>query len=332
MKFFVIASNSFTGAHFVNYLLEETNHEVIGVSRSPEYHPVLLPYKYSQKDWRERFRFYQLCVNKDLDHILNLIREWQPEYIVNLAAQGEVRNSWNWPEQWFETNTMATVRLSSALVELPFIKKYVTPSTPEVYGATGENIPEKHEYQPSTPYAVSKLAGDLHLQTLFHRYNFPVNFTRAANLYGIHQQLYRIIPRTIIYQKLGKKLQLHGGGKAVRSFIHARDVAHATYLVATKAPAGEVYHLSPKDESFTIADVVRLICDLRDYPFGEFVEMMDENFGQDARFSMSSEKIRTQLGWKPQVEFKEGVKEVSDWIDREWDIIKELPHDYIHKI
>ena len=89
-------------------------------------------------------------------------------------------------------------------------------------------VSENHNYFPSTPYAASKAAGDLHLITLFKRYNFPVVFTRAANVYGPGQQLYRIIPRTILSCLSGKPMKLHGGGKSTRSFIHIEDVVNAT--------------------------------------------------------------------------------------------------------
>jgi len=329
MKFFVLASNSFTGSHFVDHVLKNTDAEVVGISRSPEYNPVLLPYLY-RKEKSKRFTFYQLDVNNNLPDILGLVDRFKPDYVMNYSAQGEVRNSWKWPEQWYETNCMAVVRLTSELVKRDFIKKYVASSTPEVYGTTGTLIQENHTYQPSTPYAGSKLAGDLHLMTLFKRYGFPVNLTRAANLYGIHQQLYRIIPRTVIYVKSGKKIQLHGRGLAVRSFIHARDVAESTFKVCTQAQAGEVYHLAPQNESFTIAQVVKMICDKMRVKFEEATEMMDENFGQDALFSMSAEKIRKDLAWSPQVSFEDGVNEVIEWIESNWEVVKNLPHDYVH--
>ena len=95
--------------------------------------------------------------------------------------------------------------------------------------------------------------------TFFKNYQFPVVFTRAANVYGPGQQLYRIIPRTIFFIKLGRKLQLHGGGRSVRSFIHARDVAEGTLRVARQAPPGETYHFST-DLYLSIRELVERIC------------------------------------------------------------------------
>ena len=172
---------------------------------------------------------------------------------------------------------------------------------------------------------------DLHLFSLFKHYGFPVVFTRAANLYGIHQQLFRIIPRVAIYRKLGKKIELHGRGLTRRAFIHSRDVADCTWRAATVGTSGEVYHIAPDGEIMTIADVVRFICDELGDKFEDSVTLVDENFGQDGLFSMSAEKARTRLGWKPQVPFEAGVRETVSWISDNWDFIKAQPHDYVHQ-
>jgi dTDP-glucose 4,6-dehydratase len=329
-KVLVLGSNSFTGSHFINYLLEHTDTEIIGISRSSEYNSILLPYIY-KKNKSDRFTFFQLDINKDFEKIKDIINKKKPDVVINYSAQGEVRNSWNWPEQWFETNCMSVVKLGNFLKDKPFLKKYVSISTPEVYGSTEKNIIENFNFYPSTPYAASKLSGDLFLFTLFKKQNFPVVMTRSANVYGIHQQLYRIIPRTIIYLKLGKKIQLHGDGKAVRSFIHVRDVADATWKIITKGNNGAVYHLSPEENEISIKELVKMICDMMDFDFETSVEMINENFGQDAMYSLNSEKIRKELSWQDKISLKEGIKEMITWIEDNFDEIKNMPLDYIHK-
>lgn len=325
----VLASNSFTGSHFIDHLLGSTDAEVVGVSRSVEYDSVLLPYRY-RKNVSARFTFYQLDVNRDLEEILNLADTFRPDLVVNFAAQGEVRNSWNWPEEWFETNCMSVVRFTSELGKRDYVKKYVSISTPEVYGNTGLDTVENETYRPSTPYAVSKLAGDLHVQSMFKRFGFPAVFTRSANLYGIHQQLYRIIPRSVIYLKLGKTLTLHGGGEAERAFIHARDVANATLLAAEHGGLGEVYHVAPEGELRSIASVVSLVCGMMGKKMEDAVEFVDENFGQDARFSMDAGKARRELAWRPNISFEAGLEEIIAWINDNWEVISTKCLDYVH--
>ena len=96
----VLGSNSFTGSHFVDYALDNSDARIVGISRSPEYEPVFLPYRY-RKAPRARFSFHQLDLNRDCEQVLALLDRERPRVVVNFAAQGEVRNSWRWPDQWF---------------------------------------------------------------------------------------------------------------------------------------------------------------------------------------------------------------------------------------
>jgi dTDP-glucose 4,6-dehydratase len=325
----IIGSNSFTGSHLVQHCLEK-GYKVIGISRSDEYPKVMLPYLYISNG-NSNFSFFKLDVNKDLKKILKICDDNEPEVIANFAAQGEVRSSWDNPTQWYETNTIAIVKLTDELRKRTYFKRYLTASTPEVYGSTSDNLKENNNYSPSTPYAASKLAGDLHLITLYKRYNFPVVFTRSANVYGIHQQLYRIIPRAIIYLKMKKKIQLHGNGKSERSFIHIRDVAEATLKIAEKGVTGDVYHISPEGDDISIYEVVKTICEMMDYDFKTSVELIDQNFGQDSKYSISSSKLMLDLNWRPSISLQIGIEEMIKWIDNNWPEISKMPLEYIHK-
>ena len=229
MKIAVIGSNSFSGSHFINTLLNKTDYKVIGISRSQEGNAIFLTYK---KNIKERFKFFQMDINKDLDKLISLIKEEQIDSIVNFAAQGMVGQSWENPEHWFTTNTLGIVKLTNALKKLQ-IKKYIQISSPESYGSCN-NADETTPYNPSTPYASSKAAGDMFIKNLIDQYNFPAIFIRSTNVYGPHQQLFRIIPRSIIYLKSNKKIHLHGGGKAVKSYLYIEDVCKGILKVLEK--------------------------------------------------------------------------------------------------
>jgi dTDP-glucose 4,6-dehydratase len=332
----IFGSNSFTGSHLVHHCLKN-GYKVIGISRSDEYPSVMLPYLYKGNE-NLNFSFFKLDLNKDLNNILKICDDNKPEIIANFAAQGEVRTSWDFPVQWYETNTLAVVRLTDELRKRDYLKKYVHVSTPESYGNTSNNIKETQCYNPSTPYAASKLAGDMHLLTLHKRYNFPVVLTRSSNVYGVHQQLYRIIPRTIIYLRMKKKIQLHGNGKTQRSFLHVRDVANATLKIAERGVNGDVYHISPKhsytspeEDHVSIYSVVKTICEMMNYDFKSSVDLVDQNFGQDSNYSINSSKLRSELNWKPNISLHTGIKEMIEWIDNNWSQIINLPLEYIHK-
>ena len=327
----VLGSNSFTGAHMVNYLLAASDCQILGVSRSPQVGSLFAPY-HSHPQWASRFRFEQLDLNQDFPRLVELLDAFRPQAVINYSAQGEVRNSWTWPHQWYETNVQGVVRLVEYLVQSQYTSCYLAASTPEVYGSTGcEPVRENHNYQPSTPYGVSKLGGDLHLLARFRKDGFPAILTRAANLYGIHQQLYRIIPRTALYMLAGKTLTLHGGGKARRAFIHARDVASGTYLAMTRGRLGEVYHLAPEGELFSIAQVVDVVCAGLGGSFQHLIERQADNYGQDEVFSLDASKARHELGWEPRVAFQEGVEETVGWVRSNYAALSQLPWDYVHK-
>jgi dTDP-glucose 4,6-dehydratase len=326
-KFLVLGSNSFSGASFVAYLLEQ-GASVVGVSRSPEPHRAFLPYQW-QKPAGD-FRFFALDLNRDLETIDQLIREEQPQYVVNFAAQSMVAESWQNPEHWFQTNVVATVRLHERLRRLEFLKKYVHVTTPEVYGSTSGSVREDAPFNPSTPYAVSRAAADMSLRTFFAAYAFPVVFTRAANVFGPGQQLYRIVPRTMLFVKLGRRLQLDGGGTSERSFIHARDVADATYRAARDGRPGETYHIST-DRQVSIRRLVEMICERLGASFKDNVEIVSERLGKDAAYRLDSSRIRRELGWGDRISLEAGLDQTIAWVNRYFEDLKTLPMQYEHK-
>lgn len=328
-KIFVIGSNSFSGASFIDYALQE-GCEVIGVSRSPEAHQVFLPYKWHNQENLRRFSFYQMDLNRDLDHIMELIFEFKPDYVVNFAAQSMVAESWQNPDHWMMTNVVSNVRLHDRLRKCSFLKKYVHVSTPEVYGTCEGLVQENTNYNPSTPYAVSRAACDMSLMTFCKNYAFPVVFTRAANVYGPGQQLYRIIPKTILSIKLGKKLPLHGGGHSIRSFIHIRDVADGTLRVARKSLPCEIYHFSTS-RNISVRDLVLLICERMKVSFEDTVEITEDRPGKDAAYLLDSSMAHNALGWSDKISLEEGIEETIAWIGENLDEVKREPLEYIHK-
>jgi dTDP-glucose 4,6-dehydratase len=322
----VIGSNSFSGAHFVDYMLRQ-GARVIGMSRSPEPHAIFLPYKVHQN---ADFQYYQLDLNHDLESMMEIISRLQAGYVVNFAAQSMVAESWQKPEDWFRTNVVANVMLHDRLRSCSFLKRYVHISTPEVYGSCSGLVKESTIYNPSTPYAVSRAAADMSLMSFFRTYRFPVVFTRAANVYGAGQQLYRIIPRTILSFLNGGKLQLHGGGVSVRSFIHIEDVAAGTWKAAQLGEPGEIYHLSTS-RSISISSLVQMIAVQMGVVIDEHVEIVGERLGKDSAYLLDSNKARENLGWADQISLENGIEETIAWVRDNLSVINSQPLDYIHK-
>jgi dTDP-glucose 4,6-dehydratase len=328
-KIAVIGSNSFSGASFVRHCLLN-GLDVFGASRSEEPAACFLPYKWLSSDAQREFQFHRCDLNRDLDSLMNALDQFRPEYVVNFAAQSMVSESWLFPEHWYQTNVVANVRFHNALRKAAWLRKYVHVSTPEVYGNTRGLIDESAPFNPSTPYAASRAACDLHLVTFLNQYKFPVVWTRAANVYGPGQQLYRIIPRTILSIRLGRKLGLHGGGHSVRSFIHAMDVADATLRIARNASAGECYHLSTP-QNISIRQLVEMICRRMGADFDQVVQETEDRPGKDAAYLLNSAKVRSILGWRDKIALEDGISETIFWLEKHLNEICRQPNDYIHK-
>jgi len=327
MRFLVIGSNSFSGASFVGHLLEQ-GYEVTGVSRSPEPHPAFLPYRWGPR--QSGFHFRQVDLNRDLDRLMDLIVAERPECVVNFAALSMVGESWQHPDHWMMTNVVSTVRLHERLRGCDFVSRYVHVSTPEVYGSTAGPVREDAPFNPSTPYAVSRAAAEMSLRTFFYTYRFPVVVTRTASVFGPGQQLYRIIPRTIMFLRLGRKLQLHGGGYSERSFIHIRDASDATLRIALDGRIGDAYHVST-NRIVRVRDLVHLICDSMGARFEDSVEDVDDRLGKDAAYRLDSTKVRSELGWTDRIGLEDGLDDTIRWVDRFLDDLQSQPFDYIHK-
>tara|TARA_B110000438_G_scaffold303351_1_gene364425 strand:- start:4583 stop:5581 length:999 start_codon:yes stop_codon:yes gene_type:complete len=323
----VIGSNSFSGACFVDHLLQ-CGYDVFGSSRSLEPHDAFLPYKWSSLPGK--FSFHQYDLNKDLEELMALVRHHETPYVINFAAQSMVAESWHNPGDWFMTNTVSTVKLHDELRKCDFLKRYVHVSTPEVYGSCSGFVDESFPFNPSTPYAVSRAAGDMSLQTFHAAYDFPVVTTRAANVYGPGQQLYRIISRTILYILLGKKLQLHGGGVSRRSFIHMDDVSDATLKIMLQGKNGDTYHIST-DEVVSIRQLVEMICKKLGVSFEDHAEIVGDRLGKDAAYQLDSNKLRNDLNWQVKVSLDQGLDQCIEWVKSNFDELKNQSFNYIHK-
>ena len=325
----VLGCNSFSGASFVRYLLQQ-GVDVIGASRSPEAAEVFLPCKWLTKEQQVRFQFIQLDLNHDLDKLEQLIRKEHIRVVANFAAQSMVGESWDKPDDWMQTNVVSVARLAERLRHVDFLEKYVHVTTPEVYGSTNGWIAEDTPFNPSTPYAVSRVAGDMLFKIYRETFGLPVVSTRAANVYGPGQPLYRIIPRTLFFLITGRTLELHGGGVSTRSFIHIDDVSTATWKIAQHAPVGETYHIST-DRIIAIKDLVSMICEKLRQPFDAHVKVVGERLGKDSAYWLKSAKLRSELGWTDIISLEQGLDETLAWAQKNLAALNAQPMHYIHK-
>lgn len=327
-KIVVLGANSFSGQDLVDLFLDDPQNRIIGISRSAERGALFL--RYQQRSELRAYRYVQLDVNQQMPQLLELLDAERPAWIVNFAAQSEVAPSWEHPEHWFQTNSVALARLVNHLRKQEYLQRYLHVSSPEVYGTCAGRVTESARLNPSTPYAASKAAADLLLETYHRQFGFPLLTVRATNVYGARQQLFKIIPRAAIYIKRGQRIPLHGGGTAVKSYIHVRDVSRGEHAILEQGRIGACYHLSP-DGGIAVRDVVQAIAQRFGKDLVDVASVVDERPGQDAAYVIDSTRARKELGWSPQVEFTAGIDEVIRWVDEYWDQIQEQPLDYQHR-
>ena len=304
-------------------------YHVFGVSRSAEQQTVFAPYRWD-KETPKNFQYQTLDINSDLEDLGIILNRFQPHYIINFAAQSMVAQSWDFPEHWINTNVLAITNLINILKDYDGLEKFIQVTTPEVYGSTLMKIKEEAEFQPSTPYAVSRAAGDMMLKLYHEQFGLPVNFTRAANVYGPGQQLYRIIPRTILACFTGQKLVLDGGGDSERAFIHIDDVSSAKLAIAQSKLIGETFHIST-DDFLTIRMLVEKIIDMTAATFEDVVILGKERLGKDQAYFLDSTKLRKSLGWANTVSLEQGIEETISWVKDNLQFLRTQEIRYVHK-
>jgi dTDP-glucose 4,6-dehydratase len=324
----VLGSNSFAGCDFVDLLLEAGHFDVLGLSRSPEKSVAFLPYAHRLRD---RFVYRQLDFNRDFEEVQAVLDAFGPEYIVNFAAQGDDAASWAHPQDFFQTNCVALARLAAHLNTKAYLRRFLQVSSSGVYGAAPQTLTEGSPIAPKSPYGISKAAADLLLLSYHEHFGFPAQIVRPPNLYGTYQQLFRIIPKSIILLKRGQPIEMHGGGHAVRSYLHVRDASCAALAILERGGVGEIYNISA-NELCRIRDIVAIICELLGKDFTASTCDVDDRRGQTSVTEFDSTKIRRELGWYPRISLREGISGVQDWIEREWDNLMEQELVYVHKI
>jgi dTDP-glucose 4,6-dehydratase len=326
MKSYVIlGGNGVFGIHTAFFLLQQADTKrVICVGRNPE-KPEPFTLNLGKDD--PRYAYHQIHIVFEHDRLLEMLDRERPDVIINYAAQGEGAASWKYSWRYFNTNATALARMTEELMKRDYMERWIQIGTSELYGSVDRPADENAPILPTSPYAASKAAGDMYLISVAKTLNFRRNIIRPSNAYAPGQQLYRILPRTVVCGLSGQKLPLHGGGVAKKSYIHAADLARAIYLVAQKAELGKIYNVGP-DEPAAIRHLVELAAKEMSIGFEKLCDVTPPRFGEDWIYWLDSTAIKKDLGWQPRIGLEEGIGEMVAWGRKYLPQLKSLPQTY----
>jgi dTDP-glucose 4,6-dehydratase len=276
------------------------------------------------------YRYWKLHLVTSLPAIMGVLDTERPDVVVNFAAQGEGAASFgdNAPD-FYTTNVWALARLARELQQRTYLKRFVQIGTSELYGSTEAPAKETDPLRPTSPYAISKAAFDQHLQAMHKIFGFPMNIVRPSNCIVEGQQLYRIVPKTIVCALGGQKLKLHGGGVAQKSYLHADDLAKAVMAVIGNGAVGKTYNVAPAGPT-SIRKVVEMTLERCGVPFEQVVEETADRPGQDARYALDTTDIARDCGWTQTVGLGRALDRMVEW-GRSYPEIWTMPTDYQHR-
>jgi dTDP-glucose 4,6-dehydratase len=266
-----------------------------------------------------KFKLYKtdICNKKQ---IALIFAKEKPEVIVHFSAESHVDRSINDATPFIDTNIKGTQILIDASRKYK-IKKFIFISTDEVYGeiANGK-FSEGSPIKPNSPYAVSKAAADLLVQSYVRTYKFPAIIIRPSNNYGPWQYPEKLIPLAILRILEGAKVPVYGRGINVREWLYVDDCAQGIMTIMHKGKIGQIYNLGSACESKNI-DTVKLLLKTLGVRQDRF-EFVKDRLGHDIRYSLDSSKITRELGWSPSVKFTGGLKLTVDWSLKHQDWLK----------
>ncbi|MFF2502369.1 dTDP-glucose 4,6-dehydratase [Streptomyces sp. NPDC058067] len=238
--------------------------------------------------------------------------------VVHLAAETHVDRSIAEASAFVNTNVLGTQVLLQAAVRNG-VRRFLHVSTDEVYGSiTSGSWTESHPLAPRSPYSASKAGSDLMALAYHATYGLDVVVTRCSNNYGPHQFPEKLIPRFVTRLLNGNDVPLYGDGENVREWLHVSDHCRGLAAVLTRGAAGETYHIGGGTE-LTNRQVVGHLLDACDASW-ERVRQVPDRRGHDRRYALNYSKISRSLGYRPQVNFAEGLAETVEWYrtNRAW--------------
>ena len=333
MKIFVTGGAGFIGGNFVLKQVIQEGNEVLNFDK--------LTYAGNLDTLKsvignDKYQFIQgdICQRST---VKNALSQFQPDVIINFAAESHVDRSIDGPFEFIQTNIVGTAVLldeannyyKTLTGEMKAGFRFLHVSTDEVFGSLGDDdyFTENTAYDPSSPYSASKASSDHLVRAWSRTFGLPILITNCSNNYGPYQFPEKLIPLMILNCLKEKSLPVYGKGDNVRDWLFVEDHCDAIYSVLSSGKLGETYNIGGNNEIQNI-DIVKIICEKMDEysprkqggNYEELITYVTDRPGHDFRYAIDASKISNELGWQPKENFETGIEKTIRWYleNREW--------------
>lgn len=317
----VTGGYGFIGTHLLEYLLQNTEYNIINVDKltyaaNPNYIQKFI----TNNNYSNRLTNFNFDISNK-EYCKHLFETNKIDKIIHLAAESHVDNSITGPAPFIQSNIVGTFNVLDLAKQFN-IQKVVYVSTDEVYGALTnldqEGFREDRKLEPSSVYSASKASADLLALSYFKTYGLDINITRCCNNFGAYQHQEKLIPKIIINALQGKYIPVYGTGENMREWIHAKDHCLAICKVLENGKAGEIYNIG----SGVLDTNINIVTYILDYlgRSHNLIEYVEDRKGHDFIYKIDSTKIRRELKWKPYISsnFSDQLKGTIDWYVEEF--------------
>tara|TARA_B100002049_G_scaffold138124_1_gene102322 strand:- start:113 stop:1099 length:987 start_codon:yes stop_codon:yes gene_type:complete len=321
MKLLVTGGLGFIGSNFILKLLNETNEfDIINVDAEL--------YGANQKnlDSIKNHKKYEFVKGNITNKRLMEELISKCDAVVNFAAESFVDRSINNADPFLVSNIRGAFTILDIITKQK--KRMIQISTDEVFGSLSTGTAdEQTKFNPSSPYAATKAAAELLINSFSVTYNPDVVITRCTNNYGPRQFPEKLIPKTIILAKQGKNIPIYGNGKNLRDWIFVEEHCDAVYEILMNGKSGQTYNISANNEINNL-EIVNKILEIMGKS-SDLIEFVEDRPGHDQRYSLDSSKIKNKFGWSTKINFEEGLRKTIEWYEQNFSYYESISNEIL---
>jgi len=317
--YFITGGAGFIGSNFINKFFKEyEDNEFMLINLDALYYSGDMNNINKNIRNDKRYKFIQ-CNLQNYELLKHIIKHNNITHVIHFAAQSHVQNSFNDSLQYTLDNVIGTHNLLEVCrLYCPTLIKFIHVSTDEVYGESNLNDNELHKTEqsllcPTNPYAASKAAAEMLVNSYSHSFKMPIIITRGNNVYGPNQYPEKVIPKFIKQLKNNEKLTIQGNGSCIRAFLHSDDTASAFIKILEIGKVGEIYNIGcDENMEYSILDIAHLLIKKikgENASFEEWIEYIEDRPFNDKRYYISNNKLK-ELGWNIYINLEDGIDEL----------------------